>query len=115
MAESYDFFIAEAPLMPNIGRALGRIFAPRGKMPKPIQPDDDISSTISKLKRSIKARSKDKTTFHCLAGREDMSLEDIAENVDVILQRVEGKLERGKMNIKSAYISTTMGSSARVV
>jgi len=115
LASSCDFFIAEAPLMPTIGRALGKIFAPRGKMPKPIPPDADIESIISKIRNSIRVKSKDKPTFHCLVGREDMPPEDIAENVETVLQRVEHHLERGRMNIRSAYIKTTMGSAVRVI
>ncbi len=115
VAESCDFFLAEAPLMPTIGRSLGRVFAPRGKMPKPIPPDADIAPIVEKLKRSVKVRSKDKPTFHCLVGREDMPPEDIAENLEAVLQRVESKLERGRMNIRSAYVKTTMGSSVRVI
>ena len=115
LAEEYDFFVAEAPLMPTIGRALGRFFAPRGKMPKPIPPDADIETIINKLRRSIRVRSKDKPTFHCLVGREDMPPEDIAENVQAILERIESRLERGRMNIRSAYIKTTMGSAVKVI
>lgn len=115
VAESCDFFLAEAPLMPTIGRSLGRVFAPRGKMPKPIPPDADIAPIVEKLKRSVRVRSKDKPTFHCLVGREDMPPEDIAENLEAVLQRVESKLERGRMNIRSAYVKTTMGSSVRVI
>ena len=37
------------------------------------------------------------------------------KNVDVILKRVEGALERGKMNLGSVYIKTTMGPSERIV
>lgn len=114
-AETYDFFIAEAPLMPTIGKSLGRIFAPRSKMPKPISPDADIESEIAKLRNTIRVRSKDRTTFHCMIGKEDMSHEDLAENINMILQRIESKLERGRMNIKSAYISSTMGVSVRVI
>ena len=115
LAEKYDFFLAEAPLMPTIGRSLGRIFAPRGKMPKPIPPDADITSIIKKLRNSIRVRSKDKPTFHCLVGREDMKPEDIAENIEAILDRVESKLERGRMNIKSVYVKTTMGKAIKVI
>ncbi len=115
LAEKCDFFVAEAPLMPVIGRNLGRIFAPRGKMPKPIPPDADIEAIVNKLKKSIRVRSKDKPTFHCLVGREDMPPEDIAENIEAILERIESKLERGRMNIKSVYVKTTMGSAVRVI
>ena len=101
--------------MPTIGRALGRVFAPRGKMPKPIPPDANIEAIVNKLRNSIRIRSKDKPTFHCLVGREDMKPEDIAENVEAILERIESKLERGRMNIRSAYIKTTMGSAVRVI
>ena len=101
--------------MPMIGRSLGRIFAPRGKMPKPIPPDADIEAIIKKLRNSIRVRSKDKPTFHCLVGREDMKPEDIAENIEAVLSRVESKLERGRMNIKSAYVKTTMGKAIRVI
>jgi large subunit ribosomal protein L1 len=44
-----------------------------------------------------------------------MSKEHIAENVDAIIKRVEGALERGRMNIGSIYIKTTMGPSERVI
>ncbi len=115
LAEEYDFFVAEAPLMPTIGRALGKVFAPRGKMPKPIPPDADIEAVVKKLKKSIRIRSKDRPTFHCLVGREDMPPEDIAENVEAVLHRIESKLERGRMNIRSAYIKTTMGTAVRVI
>ena len=115
IARNYDFFVAEAPLMPSIGKALGRIFAPRGKMPKPIPPDADIEAIVKKLKKSVRIRSKDKPTFHSYAGIETMPPEKIAENIKTILDRVEAKLERGKANIRSVYVKTTMGKSVRVL
>jgi large subunit ribosomal protein L1 len=44
-----------------------------------------------------------------------MSVEDIAENADLILKRVESRLEKGKHNIDSAYIKTTMGPAERLL
>jgi len=43
-----------------------------------------------------------------------MSTEHIAENIDAILKRLEGKLERGKMNIGSVYVKTSMGPPMRI-
>lgn len=110
-----DFFIAEAPLMPTIGKRLGVILGPRGKMPKPIPPGSDPKAQIEKLRSSVPVRSRDKMTFHMPIGTKDMPSEKLAENLDAVLKRIISKLERGKMNIKSAYIKTTMGPSFKVM
>jgi large subunit ribosomal protein L1 len=44
-----------------------------------------------------------------------MNTEQIAENIDAILKRLEGKLERGKLNIGSVYVKTSMGPPMRIV
>ncbi len=115
VAENYDFFIAEAPLMPTVGKFLGRFFGPRGKMPRPIPPTADILAEVEKLRNMVRIRSKDKITLHCLVGKEDMDAEVISGNIGAILKAVEEKLERGMMNVKSVYVKTTMGVSVRVV
>jgi large subunit ribosomal protein L1 len=38
-----------------------------------------------------------------------MKDEEIAENITVIVRRLEGKLKRGMKNIKSITLKTTMG------
>ena len=115
IADSYEFFIAEAPLMPTIGKTLGTILGPRGKMPRPVPPASDISGIVSNLRNTVKIRSKTNTTFHSIVGNQDMSSEDIASNVEVILKRLEGVLERGRMNIRSIYIKSTMGPAEKIV
>jgi large subunit ribosomal protein L1 len=115
IADDHDFFIAEAPLMPTIGKTLGTVLGPRGKMPKPVPPHADVSGMVKNLRNSIKVRSKSNKTFHTVAGNIDMSKEHIAENVDTIIKRVEAALERGRMNIGSVYIKTTMGPSERII
>ncbi|MCJ7488890.1 MAG: 50S ribosomal protein L1 [Thermoplasmata archaeon] len=115
LAGSSDYFVAEAPLMPTIGKRLGIILAPRGKMPKPIPPGSDPGPIIEKLRSSVTIRTRDKMTFHLPVGVKDMPPEHLAENIDLVMSRVTAKLERGKQNVRSAYIKTTMGRSFRVV
>ena len=115
MAAEFDYFIAEATLMPTIGKRLGIVLAPRGKMPKPIQPGADPRPIIETLRKTVSVRSKDRKTFHAPVGTADMTAEQIAENIDSILKRLATKLERGQMNIGSVYVKTTMGPSERVV
>lgn len=115
IADEYDFFLAEAPLMPTIGKSLGTVFGPRGKMPRPVPPQGDIADNVEKLRKTVKVRSKTNSTFHTLVGSEDMDSEKIAENIETIIKRVEPLLERGRMNIKSIYIKTTMGPSEKIL
>jgi len=114
LVESTDFFLAEAPLMPTIGRRLGVVLGPRGKMPRPVPPGADPTNMINALKRSIRVRSKGNRTFHAPVGTRAMTPEQIAQNVDAVLQRIMGKLERGRTNIDSVYLKTTMGPAIRL-
>jgi large subunit ribosomal protein L1 len=110
-----DFFIAEAPLMPSIGKSFGPILGPKGKMPDPIPSSADPTPIINRLKRTVKVRTKDKTTFHSLVGNMSMSVEDIAANIEALLSTVESKLQNGTQNIASVYVKTTMGPAVRLM
>ena len=114
IVRSIDFFLAEAPLMPTIGKSLGIVLGPSGKMPKPIPPNADPETFVNNLRSTVKIRSKERLTFHCPVGTRSMSPEDISRNIETVLKRVETKLERGRMNISSLYVSTTMGPSLRL-
>ncbi|MEA3457831.1 MAG: 50S ribosomal protein L1, partial [Candidatus Thermoplasmatota archaeon] len=49
ITDSHHFFIAEAPLMPTIGKTLGTVLGPRGKMPRPVPPNADVSGLVKNL------------------------------------------------------------------
>jgi len=115
MVNEHDFFIAETPLMPVIGKRMGIILGPRGKMPQPIPPQADPTPIVNSLRNKIRIRSKDRRTFHAAFGTIDMSVADLAANYEEIMKRVEAHLERGLMNIDSVYIKTTMGPSMRMI
>ncbi len=113
LAQQFDFFVAEAPLMPVIGKRLGVVLGPRGKMPRPVPPTADPTNLINSMRSTVRVRSRDRRTFHAPIGTRDMQPEDIAENLDALMRRVMGKLERGRFNIQSAYVKTTMGPAVR--
>ena len=113
LARAYDFFIAEAPLMPVIGKRLGIVLGPRGRMPRPVPPTADPTNLINAMRNTVRVRSRDKRTFHAAIGTRDMPPDDLAENLDALMRRVIAKLERGRFNIQSAYVKTTMGPAVR--
>jgi large subunit ribosomal protein L1 len=115
LAEDTDFFLAEESMMQDIGRYLGTVLGPRGKMPDPISPDDDVVELVERLKNSVQMRSGDRRTFHTRVGAENMSAEEIADNIDVIIRRLEASLEKGPLNLDDIYVKTTMGPAVEVV
>lgn len=114
MANEHTFFISEAPLMTTIGKSLGTVLGPRGKMPRPVPPNFDPTAMVSSLRNTVKVRSKDKATFHTPIGTEEMPPEQLAENAAEVVRRVQAKLEMGEQNIRSVFVKTTMGPAVRV-
>ena len=114
VANSYDFFLSEVPHMGLIGRYLGVILGPRGKMPRPVPPTLDPSIIAAGLKSTVIVKSGDKMTFHAAIGTAKQSQEELSANSMEIYNRVISKLERGIGNIRSLYIKTTMGPAQRI-
>lgn len=114
IAKDTDFFLAEAPLMPTIGRTLGPVLGPRGKMPDPIEPGEDPAERVESLRGTTRVRSRDARTFHVFVGTREMDPEQVAENIDTVYDRLLRSLEKREHNIDSLYITTTMGGSVRL-
>jgi large subunit ribosomal protein L1 len=114
IANDYDFFIAEAPLMPLVGKILGPVLGPRGKMPLPVPPTADITSLVEKHRKTIIVRMRNQPILQCRVGSENMKEEEITENVQAVLRVIEGKLKRGLKNVKRAYIKTSMGKPVSI-
>ncbi|NIP36773.1 MAG: 50S ribosomal protein L1 [Thermoplasmata archaeon] len=109
-----DFFIAEAPLMPVIGKRLGVFLGPPGKMPRPVPPGSDPSGLVDNLRNTVRVRSRDKNVVHVPVGTTTMKPEDVTTNILEIMRRIESKTPRGRGNIASVYVKTTMGPSVRL-
>ncbi len=115
LADEVNFFIAEAAYMPAIGKTLGQVLGPRGKMPIPLTPDKDVVQIINKSRNSIKVRSKDKLTFHISVGKKDMDPVKLSQNIEAIINRIEHRYERGLYNVRSIYVKSTMGPAVKVI
>jgi len=114
LAQKYDFFIAEAPLMPQVGKTLGQMLGPRGKMPTPVPPTAPIDEVIKRHRRNIRLRMKDQQVIQCKVGTEDMADDALIQNIQTVLSRLETKLEKGPKNISSIAIKATMGPLVKI-
>jgi large subunit ribosomal protein L1 len=114
LAQQYEYFVADTTLMALVGKSLGTILGPRGKMPQPLPPGVDPAQILGRLAKLARVKSKT-TTIWVNIGRRDMSARDIAENATAVLKAVEAHLERGWQNIASIYMKTTMGPAIKVM
>ncbi|MCS7116978.1 MAG: 50S ribosomal protein L1 [Nitrososphaerales archaeon] len=115
IAKNFDFFLAEAELMPKIGKILGPYLGPRGKMPTPLPPNAPIESIVERFKRSVRVRSKGQLAISCKIGDEGLTHEKIADNAMAVISTVERKLPMGMKNIRSLIVKTTMGQPVKLI
>jgi large subunit ribosomal protein L1 len=115
IANRQDFFVAQADMMPLVGRFLGPVLGPRKKMPKPVPATIKPEPIMERLKSTVKVRIKDQPVIQALVGTQDMDDELIAANIEAIMVVLDQKLEKGRNQIKSLYVKTTMGPVARVI
>ena len=114
LAVNYDFFIAEAPLMPLVGRGLGSFLGPRGKMPTPVPPNASIDQVVSNHRKMVRVRMREQPVLQCRIGTENMPDDKLVENVQTVVSRVEQKLERGFKNIGEILLKATMSKPVKI-
>jgi len=111
ISAEYDYFIAQADMMPLVGRTLGSVLGPRGKMPKPVPPNANIDGMIERLSKTVTIRTqRDQPIINSSVGTEAMDDRELAENLRSLVEAVERTLPRADQNIGSIVVKTTMGS-----
>ena len=113
LAKQHDVFIARADLMPLIGRCLGPVLGPRGKMPEQVPPTGDVAAAIKRVKATVRVRTRAQPLVQCRIGTETMPIEKIAENAEAVISAIERRL-KGPYNIGTIYVKTTMGPPVKV-
>ena len=110
----YDFFLADTKLMPTVGKVLGQLLGPRGKMPTPIPFNAPVEALLERFRTSVGVKVKGSLSLSCKIGEESMDDADLAANANTIAAAIEKKLPNGDKNIRKIMIKTTMGKAIRL-
>lgn len=113
LAESYDYFIARTDLMATVGKILGPVLGPRGKMPDPVPPTANIEALLKKYRNSVRIRIRDQPVIRCRIASEDMDSKSIAENIMAVLSAIERRIKLDQF-MASIVVKTTMGRPAKL-
>ena len=114
LINKYDFFLADTKLMPVVGKSLGQLLGPRGKMPTPVPFNAPIESFLDRFRSSIRVRVKNSLSISCKIGDVTMDEHQVAANAIAVINNLKGKLPNGDKNIRKYMIKTTMGKAIKL-
>jgi len=119
LAMQYDFFIAQATIMPKVATAFGRVFGPKGKMPNPkvgcvVPPNANLKPLYEKLQKTARLQTKNDAIIQTMVGNEGMKDEEITDNIMTVYDALIHHLPSGKNNVKNALLKLTMGKAFQI-
>ena len=120
LINQYDFFVANAKLMPAVATSFGRVLGPVGKMPSPQlgillnEEDKMVEELVNKINSTVRVRVKEPSIKIAIA-KQSMDSDKIAENALAVYQKVLETLPRKRDNIRNVKIKLTMDKPELVV
>ncbi len=118
----YEYFIANTETMKLVAKHFGKLFGTHQKMPRPqpqgygvINPGDSIAPSLDRYKRVVRMKLQKFPLIQYKIGSKSMEVKKLAQNLKASLEWIEQKLEKGRQNIKSVYVKTTMGGSVKLL
>ncbi|MDA1197189.1 MAG: hypothetical protein O2779_04465 [Nanoarchaeota archaeon] len=113
LANSYDYFVAEATIMPQLATVFGRVFGPKGKMPNPkagcvVPSNANLKQLHQRLQKTVKLLAITDPIVHVAVGTEEMDEDAVVDNIQVIYDWLLHHLPQGKDNIRNAFIKMSM-------
>jgi len=113
IVRDYDFFIANAKLMPAVATVFGKALGPLGKMPSPQlgvlaqETPDSIRAILERISKSIKIRAKE-PAIKVAVGKESMDDEHLIENINAVYRDIVNALPGKKENVRKVMLKLTM-------
>jgi len=119
LAAEYDYFIAQANLMPQIAQIFGKYLGPRSRMPNPkagciVTPKTDLRDLTSKLQMTVRLSAKGQMQVQAAIGTEDTDIKQAADNVYTLFDQLIHHLPKSEDNIRKVIVKYTMSEPIEV-
>ncbi len=120
LAQSYDYFIAQATLMPKIAAVFGKVLGTRGKMPNPklgcvVPPNAYLESLVKKLNTTVSVQSRKGMNLQCFIGKETQPEAEVIDNIIAVYQSVLKAVPNETQNIKNVSLKLSMSKPVKVI
>ena len=119
LAEQYDFFLAQANLMPKVAAVFGKALGTKGKMPNPklgcvIPPTANLPLLIKKLDSTVRCSAKKALNLQCPVGKESQPDQEIIDNILAVYTTALKQLPNDTQNVKNVTLKLTMSKPVKV-
>ncbi len=119
LAEEYDYFVAQATIMPKVAATFGRTFGPKNKMPNPksgcvVPPKANLKPLYEKLQNTVRVKTKNALVLQNRVGTEEMEIEAVAENIMQLYDSIVHHLPKEENNVSAVYVKKTMSKAVRL-
>ena len=119
LVRKYDFFIAQAKLMPKVATVFGKVLGPSGKMPSPqlgilLNADEkSIAEVKEKINTSLKIKLKE-ASVKLPVGKQNMKDSELVDNAMAIYNELLKHLPKERDNVKNIEIKFTMTKPVKI-
>ena len=119
LAETHDYFVAQAEVMVPVAATFGKILGARGKMPSPkagcvIPGATNLEPIVTRLQNTIRLQTKNELSLKATIGTEKMDDSEIADNVLAAYNNVLPKLPQEKNNVRYVALKLTMSPLVKI-
>jgi large subunit ribosomal protein L10Ae len=114
-AKKYSLLIATDNLVKKLPIVLGPVLNRIGKFPQPVTHNEPLVKKVGDVRGSVKWQLKRVTNLNVAAGNEQMTDEELRQNLIMALNFLASLLKKQWQNIKAINIKTTMGKSVKVL
>ena len=113
LAVEYDFFIAQANIMPEVAKTFGRVLGPKGKMPNPkagavVPPNANLKPLVDKLAKTVRLTARTQMSIKINIGKESMPDAEILDNAFVIYDSLIKVFPQETNNVKDVLLKFSM-------
>jgi large subunit ribosomal protein L10Ae len=114
-AKKFYLLLATDALVKKVPVVLGPILNRIGRFPAPITHQEPLDKKLDDVKSSVKWQLKKVTNMNVAVANEEMTDEEVRQNIVMSLNFLSSLLKKGWHNIKSINIKTTMGKSVKIL
>jgi len=119
LVKEFDFFMAQASVMPKVATTFGKVLGPAGKMPSPQLGllfnvnEKAIDDLKKKINNNLKIKVRE-PSIKLAIGKQSMKDDEIIGNVLAVYNAVLKSLSKGKENIKNIELKFTMTKPQKI-